>query len=46
MFLAFGFMLYRKSVGMMGQGGRGLFNNVTNTKAKLVNPKDIGVQFK
>lgn len=44
--MGFIFVLYRKSVGMMGQGGRGLFNSVTNTKAKLVNPKDIGVQFK
>ncbi|XP_034232675.1 AFG3-like protein 2 [Thrips palmi] len=44
--IGFIFVLYRKSMGMMSQGGRGLFNSVTNTKAKLVNPKDIGVQFK
>lgn len=44
--IGFCYMLYRKYSGALGQGRGGLFSTMTNSKAKLVNPKDIGVQFK
>lgn len=44
--IGFVYMIYRKSMGFMGKARGGIFNSMTNTKAKLVNPKDIGVQFK
>ena len=44
--IGFFYLIYRKSVGLMSGGRGGLFNNMTSSKAKVVNPKDIGVQFK
>ncbi|KAK3920457.1 AFG3-like protein 2 [Frankliniella fusca] len=44
--IAFFIIIYRKSVGFMGKARGGLFNNMTNSKAKVVNSKDIDVRFK
>lgn len=46
--LLIGFLIWsmRKTVGMMGKGkGGGLFG-VSRSTAKIINPSEIGVQFR